>query len=100
MTFVVVLFSCALGDPLCTHPDATWSGESYSREVCEELPRKELKTCIIRRATSDGIRAEYEQARFLAANPTREVVSFEVMSKARWEHLRGSYNCSQIGGGE
>lgn len=82
MTFVVVLFSCSLGDPLCTHPDATWSQAQYRSEI-EAL-----------------VSVSTEKRFFREANPNREVVSFEVMSKARWEHLRGSYNCSQIGGWE
>lgn len=81
MTYIVLIWSCSLGDPLCTHPDATWSGRTYHESNAWESH-------------------EWERRQFLRANPTREVVSFEVMSKARWEAMRGSYHCSQIGGGE
>lgn len=78
--FVIVLWSCSVGQPLCTHPDATWSGETYADQA-------------MAMRWVDVDRAEFERA-----NPTREVIKFEVMTKERWEFERSSYNCSRLGG--
>lgn len=82
MTYIVLIWSCALGQPLCTHPDATWSGREFGTRF------------------GAAYGSETQAAEFLQANPGRQVVKFEVMTKERYEFERGSYNCSQMGAGE
>ncbi len=78
MTWIVVLWSYA--SMTCTHPDATATDRQYASRTIASLD------------TIDQI-VDFERA-----NPTREVIKFEVMTKERWEFERSSYNCSRLGG--
>lgn len=78
--FVLILWSCAIGDPFCTHPDATWSGQSYHMDLAFD-PRIH----------------GFERDDFNRANPTRQVIKFEVMTKERWFFEKGSYHCGRSG---
>ena len=77
MTWVVVLWSCT--SLTCTHPDAHWSGREYGSRY------------------GASIASETQVVEFQRANPTREVVKFEVMSRERWEWERGNYHCGRSG---
>ena len=80
MKFVLIIWSCALHDPYCTHPDATWSGYDY-----------------VDAAMAAG-HTGFEAVQFRRANPTREIVETSIMTQARWEALRGGYSCGRLGG--
>lgn len=82
MTWIVVLWPCSLGQPLCTHPDATWSGREYEYRSIATL-------------NSDEELYDFERA-----NPERQVIKFEVMPLDRWRFERGSYHCGRSGGDE